>query len=76
MVDQRCGGIRELGGEAISFTGSQSGIMTNDRHIDARIVEVRPIRVQDELARGKIVVIAGAVSLALWYYGYWSGQGA
>src|SRR6185436_3851785 len=51
--------IRELGGEAISFTGSQSGIMTNDRHIDARIVEVRPIRVQDELARGKIVVIAG-----------------
>jgi aspartate kinase len=51
--------IRELGGEAISFTGSQSGIITNDRHVDARIVEVRPFRVQDELARGKIVVIAG-----------------
>ena len=51
--------IRELGGDAISFTGSQSGIMTNDRHVDARIVEVRPFRVQDELARGKIVVIAG-----------------
>ena len=51
--------IRELGGDAISFTGSQSGIITNDRHIDARIIEVRPFRVQDELARGKIVVIAG-----------------
>src|SRR5262249_24740757 len=51
--------IRELGGDAISFTGSQSGIITNDRHIDARILEVRPFRVQDELARGKIVVIAG-----------------
>jgi aspartate kinase len=51
--------IRELGGSAISFTGSQSGIITNDRHVDARIVEVRPIRVQDELARGNIVVIAG-----------------
>jgi aspartate kinase len=51
--------IRELGGDAISFTGSQSGIITNDRHVDARIVEVRPFRVQDELARGKIVVIAG-----------------
>src|SRR5262247_7202 len=51
--------IRELGGDAISFTGSQSGIITNDRHVDARIVEVRPYRVQDELARGKIVVIAG-----------------
>ena len=51
--------IRQLGGDAISFTGSQSGIITNDRHVDARIVEVRPYRVQDELARGKIVVIAG-----------------
>jgi aspartate kinase len=51
--------IRELGGDAISFTGSQSGIITNDRHIDARIIEVRPFRVQDELASGRIVVIAG-----------------
>jgi len=51
--------IRELGGESVSFTGSQSGIITNDRHADARIIEVRPVRVQDELARGKIVVIAG-----------------
>jgi aspartate kinase len=51
--------IREQGGDAISFTGSQSGIVTNDRHIDARIIEVRPFRVQDELARGKVVVIAG-----------------
>ena len=51
--------IRELGGEAISFTGSQSGIVTNDRHVDARIIEVRPFRVQDELTRGKVVVIAG-----------------
>jgi aspartate kinase len=51
--------IRELGGDAISFTGSQSGIITNDRHTDARIIEVRPFRVQDELSRGKIVVVAG-----------------
>jgi aspartate kinase len=51
--------IRERGGDAISFTGSQSGIITNDRHVDARIVEVRPFRVQDELDRGKVVVVAG-----------------
>src|SRR5919204_563512 len=51
--------IHELGGDAISFTGSQSGIITNDRHVDARIIEVRPFRVQDELARGRVVVIAG-----------------
>jgi aspartate kinase len=54
-----CIAIRERGGRAISFTGSQSGIITNDRHVDARIIEVRPFRVQDELARGNIVVIAG-----------------
>src|SRR5687767_13401642 len=51
--------LRELGADAISFTGSQSGIITNDRHIDARIIEVRPFRVHDELARGRIVVVAG-----------------
>ena len=41
------------------FTGSQSGILTNDRHFDARIIEVRPHRIEDELARGKIVIVAG-----------------
>jgi aspartate kinase len=44
---------------AVSFTGSQSGIMTTDSHNNARIVEVRPFRVQDELARGKVVIVAG-----------------
>ncbi len=47
------------GEDAISFTGSQSGIITNDRHFDARIIEVRPFRIEDELARGRIVIVAG-----------------
>ena len=51
--------IHARGGDAISFTGSQSGIITNDRHFDARILEVRPHRIDDELARGKIVIVAG-----------------
>jgi len=51
--------IHELGEEAISFTGSQAGITTNDRHSDARILEVRPFRVQDELARGRVVIVGG-----------------
>ena len=51
--------IQARGMEAISFTGSQSGILTNDRHFDARIIEVRPHRIEDELARGKIVIVAG-----------------
>jgi aspartate kinase len=51
--------ITSMGHEAISFTGSQCGILTNDRHSDARIIEVRPWRVQDELERGRVVIIAG-----------------
>jgi aspartate kinase len=51
--------IRARGGDAVSLTGSQSGIMTNDRHFDARILEVRPFRIEDELARGRIVIVAG-----------------
>ncbi len=51
--------IHELGHEAISLTGSQSGLMTNSRHSGARIIDVRPYRVQDELEDGKIVIVAG-----------------
>lgn len=51
--------IHARGLEAISFTGSQSGIITNDRHFDARIIAVRPHRIEDELARGKVVIVAG-----------------
>ncbi len=51
--------IQKRGCDAISFTGSQSGIMTNDRHFDARIIEVRPWRIEDELARGRVVIVAG-----------------
>ncbi len=51
--------IQARGEAAISFTGSQSGIITNDRHFDARIIEVRPHRIEDELALGRIVIVAG-----------------
>jgi aspartate kinase len=51
--------IQARGEDAVSFTGSQSGIITNDRHFDARIIEVRPHRIDDELARGRIVIVAG-----------------
>jgi aspartate kinase len=51
--------IHELGERAISFTGSQCGIVTNASHSNARIIDVRPIRVQDELEGGNIVIVAG-----------------
>ena len=44
---------------AVSLTGSQAGIITNDRHNDAQVIEVRPFRVQDEMAKGKVVIIGG-----------------
>ena len=51
--------LDDQGVPAISFTGSQSGIITTDSHANARIVEVRPFRVQEELGRGKVVIVAG-----------------
>jgi len=51
--------LNARGVPAVSFTGSQSGIVTNDAHANARIVEVRPFRVQDELDRGRVVIVAG-----------------
>ncbi len=44
---------------AISFTGSQAGVLTDESHSSARIVDVRPIRVREELNRGRVVVLAG-----------------
>jgi aspartate kinase len=51
--------LGELGLEAVSFTGSQSGLITNTRHNRARIVEVRPFRLLDVLDEGKVVIVAG-----------------
>jgi aspartate kinase len=49
----------DLGVPAISFTGSQAGVMTDESHSSARILDVRPNRVLEELGRGRVVVLAG-----------------
>jgi aspartate kinase len=54
-----CMALHELGLDAVSLTGSQAGIITNDRHNDAQVIEVRPFRIQDEMAKGKVVIIGG-----------------
>jgi len=54
-----CMALHELGLDAVSLTGSQAGIITNDRHNEAQVIEVRPFRVQDEMAKGKVVIIGG-----------------
>jgi aspartate kinase len=51
--------LRELGVPAVSMTGSQSGIITDERHADARVVEVRPDRLRQVLDEGKVAIVAG-----------------
>lgn len=51
--------IKRLGKDAIALSGAQCGIITNDVHSNARILEIRPHRIKEELARGAIVVAPG-----------------
>lgn len=57
--------IHKLGEEAVSLSGRQCGIITNDVHSNARILEIRPQRVRQELAQGRIVVAAGFQGVGL-----------
>ncbi len=54
-----CMALDALGVQSVSLTGSQCGIITNHRHNDAQVIEVRPFRVLDEMAEGKVVVVGG-----------------
>ena len=51
--------IHTLGREAVSFTGSQAGIVTDTYHTKAKIVGISPMRVEQTLADGKIALVAG-----------------
>ena len=54
-----CMALADLGIEAESFTGSQAGIITDTEHTKAKIVDVRPDRIRECLAAGKVAVVAG-----------------
>ena len=54
-----CMALADLGVEAISFTGSQVGIITDTVHTKAKIVEVKGDRAREALAEGKVCVVAG-----------------
>ncbi len=51
--------LHALGVDAVSFTGSQVGIITDTAHRKAKILEVRGDRVRQALAAGKVAVVAG-----------------
>lgn len=51
--------LNDLGASAISFTGSQAGILTDDAHVNASIIDVKAFRVEAALKENKIVILAG-----------------
>lgn len=51
--------IEDHGFPAVSFTGSQAGILTTSVHGEAEIVEITPYRVQEALDAGKVAIVAG-----------------
>lgn len=51
--------LQARGAPAVSYTGSQAGILTDSSHGEARITEITGVRVKNSLADGQVVVIAG-----------------
>lgn len=51
--------LRSLGTAAISLTGGQAGIYTDNSHSRASIVALEPSRLQRELERDQVVIVAG-----------------
>jgi aspartate kinase len=51
--------VNDLGVPAVSFTGSQAGIVTDTQHGRAKIVEVKGDRIRDAVAAGRVAIVAG-----------------
>jgi len=51
--------LQELGQPAISLTGAQVGIVTEAEHSRARILHIKPERIEQHLNDGKVIVVAG-----------------
>ncbi len=60
-----CMALADLGIDAVSFTGSQVGIITDNVFGKARILEVKGDRVREALADGKVAVVAGFQGVSL-----------
>ena len=51
--------LKSLGYEAISLSGAQAGIQTDANHSKARILNIDPSRIEEEIKAGYIVIVAG-----------------
>jgi len=54
-----CMAVENLGVPAMSFTGSQAGIVTDTAHNRAKIIEVKGDRIREALDAGKVAIVAG-----------------
>ncbi len=51
--------LSDLGVEAVSYTGSQAGVLTTPTHGNARIIDITPGRVEKALDEGMVAIVAG-----------------
>src|SRR3954467_2130293 len=68
--------IEDLGHRAVSLTGSQAGIVTDTRHTNAKIVDIRPRRILEALVDGRIVLVAGFQGVSIEFDVTTLGRGA
>ncbi|MEY3748779.1 MAG: aspartokinase [Actinomycetota bacterium] len=54
-----CMALLDMGCDAMSFTGSQVGIITDTTHTKAKILEIKGDRVREAVGLGKVAVVAG-----------------
>ena len=58
--------VQRLDHDAVSLTGWQAGILTDSTHQNAHILRLGSDRIQRELSRGRIVIVAGFQGLDAW----------
>ena len=51
--------VSDLGVESRSYAGSQAGLVTDSAHRKAKVVSVRPNRIQEALGEGAVAIVAG-----------------
>ena len=60
-----CMALHDLGVKADSFTGSQAGFLTDTNHQNAKILEVKPDRIEKALSEGRVPVVGGSQGVSV-----------
>jgi aspartate kinase len=56
--------LHDLEVAADSFTGSQAGFITDTNHTNAKVVEIRPLRIKESLDGGRVPVVGGSQGMS------------